>query len=105
MLVSQLAMFVQNFDANGPGAVGLNMDLGLTLMEHYDEQFALLEQQRQEFGMPTSEFSNFSALIAIADVVVIVVITNYYCVSICIFLILSKILARSSKWRSFITQQ
>lgn len=28
------------------------MDLGITLMEQYGEQFTLLEQQRQEFGMP-----------------------------------------------------
>lgn len=46
----QLSTFVKNFDTNGPGAVGPNMDQGITLMEQYGEQFKLLEQQRQEFG-------------------------------------------------------
>lgn len=50
--VLQLALFVRNFDSSGPGAAGLNMDLGLTLMEKYGVQFTLLEHQRQEFGMP-----------------------------------------------------
>lgn len=58
----QLTTFVKNFDTNGPGAVGTDMDQGITLMEHYGAQFALLEQQRQEFGKGEMTVPSFYSL-------------------------------------------
>lgn len=46
----QLSIFVQRFFNEGPGAVGIDMDDGIKLMERYSDQFKLLEQQRHEFG-------------------------------------------------------
>lgn len=47
---NQLSIFVQRFFKDGPGAVGIDMDDGIKLMEQYTDQFKSLEQQRHEFG-------------------------------------------------------
>lgn len=46
----QLSIFVQRFFNEGPGAVGIDLDDGIKLMEQYSDQFKSLEQQRHEFG-------------------------------------------------------
>lgn len=46
----QLSIFVQRFFSEGPGAVGIDMDDGIKLMERYSDQFKSLEQQRHDFG-------------------------------------------------------
>lgn len=46
----QLSIFLLRFFSEGPGAVGIDMDDGIKLMERYSDQFKLLSQQRHEFG-------------------------------------------------------
>lgn len=45
---------MQRFFAEGPGASGVDMDSSIKLMEQYNDEFKLLEQQRQEFGKANS---------------------------------------------------
>lgn len=62
----QLSAFVAAFEANGPGAVGDDMDRGIKLMDTYAVRFADVEAQRQElmkaeklFDLPVSDYADF----------------------------------------------
>ncbi|KAK9891062.1 hypothetical protein WA026_013388 [Henosepilachna vigintioctopunctata] len=63
---SILADFVKKFDEEGPGAVGEDLDRGMTLMEEYDRLFSELEERRQEllqaeklFDIPLADYSEY----------------------------------------------
>lgn len=62
----QLSEFVATFDAEGPGAVGHDMDRGIKLMEAYALKFDEMDGQRIElvkaeklFDMPVTDYSDF----------------------------------------------
>lgn len=52
VIYEQLSAFVEQFLTEGPGAKDIDMETGITLIEHYIDQFKLFEQQRLEFGKP-----------------------------------------------------
>jgi dynein heavy chain len=61
-----LTAFVERFRAEGPGAVGLDMDRGLVLMDEYADQFESIEKQRIElvnaeklFDIPLTDYNDF----------------------------------------------
>ncbi|KAM4746443.1 dynein axonemal heavy chain 10 [Anableps anableps] len=43
-----LLIFAESFNMHGPGSVGDNLDLGLTIMAKYETDFAKIEAERQE---------------------------------------------------------
>ncbi|XP_056647538.1 dynein axonemal heavy chain 10 [Diorhabda sublineata] len=58
--------FVSKYEAEGPGSVGENLDLGVKLMEEYRVQFENLEARRLDlinaemlFDIPLADYSNY----------------------------------------------
>ncbi|KAK5648316.1 hypothetical protein RI129_003208 [Pyrocoelia pectoralis] len=63
---TSLAEFVKEFDAQGPGAVGDDLDKGMRLMEEYGKMFEELDARRLDlmtaemlFDIPLADYSEF----------------------------------------------
>ncbi|KAB0803715.1 hypothetical protein PPYR_00685 [Photinus pyralis] len=63
---NSLAEFIKQFDAEGPGAVGDDLDKGVRLMEEYGKMFEELEARRIDlmtaemlFDIPLADYSDF----------------------------------------------
>lgn len=46
----QLSEFIEDFNNNGPGSVGPDMDKGIKLMDQYGQKIDNLEAKRIEIG-------------------------------------------------------
>lgn len=52
---------MEKFEREGPGAVGPELDRGMKLMDVYEDEFKMYENQRIEYGkLCDSLISNYS---------------------------------------------